>query len=98
MPIFSQNGDSVLLNYLAKNTVYPEDAKKNKVEGKVIVRFVVDTNGMISDATIITGVSPSINAEALRVVNSLPKFEKPGFVKGKPIKTFYRVPITFTLK
>ena len=98
MPVFSRYGDAELLKYLAENTMYPEDAKKNNIEGKVVLRFVVDTDGKVSDVTILSGVNPSINAEAFRVVVSLPKFEKPGYVKGQPVKTYYMVPITFDLK
>jgi TonB family protein len=97
MPVYA-GGDTALLSYIAKNTVYPVDAKTAGTQGKVVVRFVVERDGSVSHVAVIKSVSPSIDAEALRVVNSLPKFEKPGFIKETPVAVHYMVPITFTLK
>jgi periplasmic protein TonB len=92
------NGELGLLKYIAKNTVYPEDAKKNNIKGKVIVQFVVRKDGSVSNVKILRSVSPSIDAEAIRVVSSLPKFEKPGKQAGTPVSVSFMVPITFALK
>jgi TonB family protein len=97
MPVFP-GGDAALLKYLAENTKYPENAKKNKITGKVILRFIVEKDCTISDVTILQSVDPEIDAEAIRVVKSLPKFAEPAMEKGKIVSVFYMVPITFSLK
>jgi periplasmic protein TonB len=96
MPMFP-GGDSTLLQYIAQNTRYPEAAKTKKTEGKVIVRFCVTKAGGIDRVSVIKGVSPELDAEAARVVNSLPPF-KPGKQGGKPVNVWYMVPINFALK
>jgi len=97
MPVFP-GGDTGLLNYIAKNTVYPEEAKKNNITGKVIVRFIVEKDCSVSDATILQSVDPLLDAEAVKVISSLPKFEKPAKNAGVAVRVFYMVPITFALK
>jgi periplasmic protein TonB len=97
LPVFT-GGDSALLDFITKNTIYPENAKKNNIEGKVIVKFVVEKDCSISNAEIVKSVDPLIDAEAVKVVSSLPKFEKPGKIAGKPVRTQYGIPITFNLK
>ncbi len=95
MPVFP-GGDSALLAYIARNTKYPEAAKANKIEGRVIVRFCVTDVGGIDRVSVLKGVDPEIDAEAIRVVKSLPKFE-PGKQGGKPVNVWYMIPITFGL-
>jgi len=97
MPIFP-GGDAEIIKYIAENTVYPEAAKKNNISGKVIVRFIVGKDCSVSDATILQGVDPLLDAEALRVINSLPKFEKPAKNGGVAVSVYYMLPITFALK
>jgi protein TonB len=96
MPMFP-GGEVELLKYIADHTQYPEVAKENNIQGKVIVRFCVTSKGLVNQATILKGVDDALNAEALRVVNSLPPF-KPGKQGGKPVPVWYMVPINFTLK
>jgi TonB family protein len=96
MPIF-KGGDAALLSYIATNTKYPEEAKLKNITGKVIVRFVVGKDGSVSQVGIVEGVDPLIDAEAVRVVSTLPKFEKPALVKGVAVSVNYMVPITFRL-
>jgi TonB family protein len=96
MPMFP-GGDSELLKYIGENTKYPEAAKANQIEGRVIIRFCVTASGGISMISVLKGVSPELNAEALRVVSTLPTF-KPGKQGGKAVPVWYMVPITFTLK
>ncbi len=96
MPKF-QGGDKAILDFIAANTQYPEVAKKNGITGKVIVRFAVETNGSIDKISILKGVDPALDAEAIRVVGKLPAFEKPGLIKGQPVPVWYMLPITFTL-
>lgn len=97
MPVFP-GGDAGLLKFISDSTTYPSVAKEKNIQGRVIVKFVVMANGEAKQATIVRGVSPELDAEAVRVVNSLPKFEKPGYQHGKPVPVWYMIPITFTLK
>ena len=96
MPMFP-GGDAELLKYIGLNTVYPDIAKENNIQGRVIVRFCVTAKGGVSQVSILKGVDPELDKEAIRVVNTLPAF-KPGKQGGKPVPVWYMVPITFTLK
>lgn len=95
MPMFP-GGDSALLSFIGKNTKYPEIAKVNGVQGRVIARFCVTETGGIDRVSILKGVSTELDEEAMRVVKSLPVF-KPGKQGGKPVPVWYMVPITFSL-
>ena len=97
MPLY-QGGDAALLKFIADNTKYPEDAKKNRIQGRVLVQFTVDRDGDVEDAKVVRGVNPDLDAEALRVINELPDFDSPGKVKGKTVAVSYMVPLAFTLK
>ncbi|OFY65109.1 MAG: hypothetical protein A2V64_04325 [Bacteroidetes bacterium RBG_13_43_22] len=96
MPMFP-GGDVALLQYIAEHTNYPEVAKENNIQGRVIVRFCVTSKGGVNQVSVLKGVDPELDTEAVRVVNSLPAF-KPGKQGGKPVPVWYMVPITFTLK
>jgi len=96
MPMFP-GGDVELLKYIAEHTQYPEVAKENNIQGKVIIRFCVTSKGGVSQVSVLKGVDPELDKEAIRVVNTLPTF-KPGKQGGKPVPVWYMVPITFTLK
>ena len=96
MPAFP-GGDVELLKYIAEHTTYPEVAKENNIQGRVIVRFCVTPKGGVSQVSVLKGVDPELDKEAIRVVNTLPTF-KPGKQGGKPVPVWYMVPITFTLK
>jgi protein TonB len=96
MPMFP-GGDAELLKYIAEHTQYPEVAKENNIQGRVIVRFCVTSKGTINQVSVLKGVDPELDKEAMRVVESLPSF-KPGKQGGKPVPVWYMVPITFTLK
>jgi bla regulator protein blaR1 len=96
MPEFP-GGDAALLRYIAENTNYPETAKEQNIQGKVIIRFCITPDGGVSLVSVLKGVSPDLDAEALRVVNSLPLF-KPGRQGGKQVPVWYMVPISFALK
>jgi periplasmic protein TonB len=97
MPVFPDGGESGLRAWIAKNIEYPVIAQENGIQGKVYVTFVVDKDGGISDAKVIRGVDPSLDKEALRVVNSMPKWI-PGKQRGKPVRVSYTVPISFVLQ
>ena len=96
MPEFP-GGELALRKYIADHIKYPVIAAENGIQGKVYVTFVVDKDGSVSNARIARGVDPSIDQEALRVVNSLPKW-KPGKQRGKPVRVSYTVPINFQLQ
>jgi protein TonB len=96
MPEFP-GGELALRKYIANSIKYPVIAQENGIQGKVYVTFVVDKDGSVSDARIARGVDPSIDKEALRVVNSLPKW-KPGKQLGKTVRVSYTVPINFVLQ
>jgi TonB family protein len=96
MPQFV-GGDEALLKYISQNIAYPESAKKNNIQGKVIVRFCITAEGEISQVSVLKGVSADLDNEAIRVVKTLPAF-KPGKNGGKPVPVWYLVPIIFSLK
>ena len=96
MPMYP-GGDNELLKYIGEHTNYPEVAKENNIQGRVIVRFCVTAKGGVSQVSILKGVDPELDKEAIRVVNTLPAF-KPGKQGGKAVPVWYMVPITFTLK
>ena len=95
MPIFP-GGDSTLMKFISNNTKYPLQAKVNNIQGRVILRFSVNYDGTVSNAQVLRGVEPSLDAEAVRVVNMLPKWQ-PGKQGGKPVNVWYSIPITFKL-
>lgn len=96
MPLFP-GGDAALLRYIGENTKYPEAAREKNIQGRVIVRFCVTEKGSVNRVSVIKGVYPELDAEAIRVVNSLPLF-KPGRQGGKEVPVWYMVPISFSLK
>ena len=96
MPEFP-GGMAECMKYLSKNINYPEDCKKEGIQGRVIVQFVVDKDGSIKDPTIARGVHPSLDKEALRVLSSMPNW-KPGKQKGEAVKVKYTIPVMFRLQ
>ena len=96
MPMFP-GGPIELQKYLAEHTQYPDVAKENNIQGKVIVKFCVTPKGGVAQVSILKGVDPELDKEALRVVNTLPAF-KPGKQGGKPVPVWFIVPIVFQLK
>lgn len=95
MPQFP-GGESALINYLKKNKNYPADAKQKKVQGTVYVNFVVSKKGTVLYPYVIHGISKSCDAEALRIIKSMPAW-KPGKLKGKPVLVRYNLPVRFAL-
>lgn len=85
-----------IMKYIAKNTKYPPIAKENNITGRVFVSFVVDKSGNVTRVKILKGKDKYLDAEAVRVVQSLPNF-KPGKQRGKPVNVEYKVPINFKL-
>ena len=89
-------GMSELMKYIARNIKYPADAVREKKQGRVIVQFTVGTDGYTSDFKVIHSVSPSLDAEAIRVLANMPKWT-PGMQRGKAVPVKYTVPVTFRL-
>lgn len=96
MPMYP-GGEIELLKFIADNTQYPDSAKTAGIEGRVIVRFIVTKEGNVEGISVIKGVHPLLDEEALRVVSLLKDF-RPGMQGGQPVNVWYMVPITFTLK
>ena len=96
MPQFP-GGLGEAMKFLAKNIKYPVEAQQAKIEGRVIVRFVVGRDGSVSDVEVMRGVSPELDAEAVRVVSMMPKWI-PGKQRGKAVAVKYTMPIMFRLQ
>ena len=90
-------GPEALLKYLTKNTVYPESAIDNGVQGRVTVGFIVERDGSVASVEIRKSVDPALDKEALRVVKSMPRW-KPGKQQGKAVRTRFSVPVVFRLQ
>ena len=95
MPEFP-GGDLGLMKYIQKNVKYPLIAKQYNITGKVYVSFIVEKSGYVSNVKVVRGVDKNLDAEAVRVVNSLPKY-KPGKQRGKTVRVMFTIPINFTL-
>ncbi|MGM9869895.1 MAG: energy transducer TonB [Sodaliphilus sp.] len=96
MPQFP-GGNAALFQYVNAHLIYPETAIKQKIQGKCLLQFVVTKTGEIGKVKVVRSLSPECDAEAIRVVRSLPKFT-PGKLNGKPVDVWYSLPFTFKLK
>ena len=96
MPSFP-GGQGALMSYLASNIKYPVVAQENGVQGRVIVSFVVERDGSISDVRVARSVDPSLDREAQRVVKSMPRWS-PGKQNGSTVRVKYTVPVVFRLQ
>ncbi len=96
MPDFP-GGTAKMMGYLAANIHYPQKAKDEGVEGRVFISFVVEKDGSISNVKTLRGIGGGCDEEAVRVVQSMPKW-KPGMQEGKPVRVFYNLPINFKLQ
>lgn len=96
MPEFPDGGMPGLMKYLSANIRYPEAAHKAGTQGRVTVQFVVGKDGSIGNVSILRGVDPALDAEAIRVISGMPKW-KPGTQKGEPVNVRYTVPVMFRL-
>lgn len=95
MPSFP-GGSNALLSFIAANLKYPVVAQENGIQGRVIVKFVVDKDGRITDVEITRSVDPTLDKEAMRIVKAMPKW-KPGKLKGNCVRVKYTIPIVFGL-
>lgn len=96
MPQFP-GGDGELLKFIGKSVKYPVIAQENGIQGRVVCSFTVNKDGKIVDAVVLRGVDPSLDKEALRVINSMPAWT-PGEQRGKPVRVKYTVPVMFRLQ
>ena len=90
-------GQAALFEYLSTNVKYPADAEKQKIQGRVLVTFVVNTDGSITDIEVVKKAFPSLDAEAVRVISGMPKWI-PGEQKGQKVRVKYTVPLSFNLR
>ena len=90
-------GMEALTKYLSENIKYPEQAKKDKIQGKVYISFVVEKDGSVADAKVLRGIGGGCDEEALRVVNAMPKWT-PGKQRNTPVRVQFNLPIVFKLQ
>ena len=96
MPSFP-GGDAELLKYIATNIKYPKESQDNGEQGRVICSFIVGRDGSVNNPEVLRGVTPLLNEEAVRVINTMPRWNS-GMQRGKAVAVKYTVPITFRLK
>lgn len=89
-------GQAALMKWLSNNIRYPESAQQNDIQGRVVVKFVVEKDGSIGQATIVRGVDRDLDREALRVVKKMPKWQ-PGKNNGVAVRSYFNLPVTFKL-
>ena len=83
--------------FIQENNKYPADNTKGKISAQVFVEFIIEKDGTISNAKILAGAKPELDAEALRLVNMFPKW-KPGKHKGNLVRCFFSIPIRFSIE
>ncbi|MBK8613752.1 MAG: energy transducer TonB [Flavobacteriales bacterium] len=96
MPEFP-GGQEALAKFMVDEVKYPKKARRAGTEGRVLVTFIVDKDGAVTDVSIARGVDPLLDEEAMRAVRLMPKW-KPGTQNGKPVKTKFNLPVLFKLK
>lgn len=96
MPSFP-GGKEALLQFIGQNVVYPQDAIENRIQGTVMLRFVVSSTGEVTRVEVTRSVDPLLDSEALRVIGSLPRW-KPGRQDGNPVPVWFSVPVVFVLR
>ena len=96
MPTF-KGGDAALMKYLSENIKYPEAAEKAGEQGRVVVNFIVEKDGAVSNVKVARSVTPTLDAEAVRVIKAMPKWV-PGKQDGKLVRVKYNVPVSFRLQ
>ena len=91
-------GQKQLIKDLSKTIRYPEEAYKADIQGRVVVRFQINKDGSVSNCKVVRGVDPTLDAEAVRVVENLPGKWIPGEVNGKPVASIFNMPVSFKLE
>ncbi|MBF1546353.1 MAG: energy transducer TonB [Prevotella salivae] len=90
-------GLAAMLKYIRENIKYPEQAMKERIQGRVTVSFIIEKDGSISDVKAVRSVHPLLDKEAVRMVKSMPKWS-PGKNNGKPVRVRFNLPVMFKLK
>lgn len=90
-------GNTAMMKYLSDNIKYPVIAQENGIQGRVITNFVVERDGSITDVQVVRGVDPSLDKEAVRVIQSMPKW-KPGKQRGSTVRVRFTLPVVFRLQ
>ena len=96
MPSFP-GGDAALMRFISEHVVYPAEAYKNHIEGKVIVQFVIDPTGKVGEVRVARSVDEDLDREAVRVMKLLPDFSPGRNAIGEPINVWYTLPVTFKI-
>lgn len=89
-------GQDSMYSFIVKNLVYPSEAVSKNIQGRVILEFIVDENGNISDAKVLRGVHPLLDEAAILMLGKMPRWT-PGEQRGKPVKVKFRLPVQFKL-
>ena len=97
MPSFP-GGDAALMRFISEHVVYPEEAAKNKIEGKVIVQFIVEETGKVGEVKVARSVNEELDNEAVRVIKLLPDFSPGRNAKGEPQRVWYTMPVIFKIQ
>lgn len=97
LPEFSDGGLPGLMRYLTQHVRYPAFAQRNRIQGRVLCQFIVNADGSIADVQVLTGVHPTLDREATRVLSTMPPW-KPGKLKGKPVRVRFTLPVEFRLQ
>ena len=90
-------GEAAMMEYVAKNVVYPQEARDKEISGRVFVGFIVEKDGSIGEVKLLRGIGGGCDEEAIRVIKGMPKW-KPGKQEGKPVRVSYQMPINFKLQ
>ena len=96
MPEFP-GGEKAMMDFVAQNVQYPKEAMEKEISGRVLVGFIVEKDGSISETEVVKGIGGGCDEEAVRVVKAMPKW-KPGKQKGKPVRVHFMLPLTFKLQ
>ncbi len=89
--------EQAIANFVVSNLTYPKKARRKGIEGRVIVKFIVEKDGAVGEVKVVKGVHPMLDDEAQRVVESMPNFQ-PGMQRGKAVRVSYQLPFNFSLK
>ncbi len=95
MPAYP-GGDNALIQWISNEMNYPKEAKKNRIEGVVYVNYVVGVDGSIDSVSLMRGVHPLLDEEAVRVISGIKGYE-PGVQRGKPVRVQFTIPMRFKL-
>ena len=99
VPMYGGSSDpALLMDDLLRTIRYPENAHKNNIQGRVVVKFIITKNGTLEDYKVVRPVDPELDEAAINALKALPKKWTPGYIDGKPVNCYYNLPVTFKLK